>query len=136
MSIKRHNNKWSIHEILSLQREYELLEMSVGEIANKHQRSEEAILWKLEKEGFSPPITHSKEISKKTERKEEKKEKDLNVRILNLENSISDMKLMVKEVVDNFMEQKRIKSNPNPNPKKSKRKPLRIAPYSYTYAYF
>ena len=49
---KRHGNRWTINEILSLQREYELLEWTVQEIAQKHQRSVRAILCKLEVEGF------------------------------------------------------------------------------------
>ena len=48
----RSGNKWHINELLSLQREYELLEWSVQQIAEKHQRTVEAILFKLEAEGF------------------------------------------------------------------------------------
>ena len=49
---RRANFKWNINEILALQREYELLEMTVQEIAAKHERNVDAILAKLEKEGF------------------------------------------------------------------------------------
>jgi hypothetical protein len=49
---KRHGNKWTINEILSLQREYELLEWSVYEIAEKHERTVMAIMSKLQKENF------------------------------------------------------------------------------------
>jgi hypothetical protein len=53
MSInKRHGNKWTINEIISLQREYELLEWSVYKIAKKHQRTVMAIMSKLQKENF------------------------------------------------------------------------------------
>jgi hypothetical protein len=38
--------------LISLQREYELLELTVQEIAGRHQRSETAILYKLESEGL------------------------------------------------------------------------------------
>ena len=48
----RQGNKWTINEMLSLQREYELLELSVQQIAEKHQRSETSILYKLESEGL------------------------------------------------------------------------------------
>ena len=51
-TIKRRGNKWSINEILSLQREYELLEWTIQKIAQKHERTNEAILYKLESEGF------------------------------------------------------------------------------------
>jgi hypothetical protein len=49
---KRNGNKWNVNELLNLQREYELLEWNVQEIASKHQRSVQAILYKLESEGF------------------------------------------------------------------------------------
>ena len=52
MNIKRNGNKWTINELLALQREYELLEWSVQQIADKHKRSVEAILFKLESEEF------------------------------------------------------------------------------------
>ena len=52
MNIKRNGNKWNVNELLSLQREYELLEMSVKDIAVKHSRTELAILYRLESEGF------------------------------------------------------------------------------------
>ncbi len=52
MTPERHYNRWTINEILSLQREYELLEWTIQEIAVKHQRSVRAILCKLEAEGF------------------------------------------------------------------------------------
>ena len=49
---KRHGNKWTINEVLRLQREYELLEMNVQEIATRHERSTSAILSKLLSEEF------------------------------------------------------------------------------------
>ena len=52
MNCNRSGNKWTVNEILSLQREYELLEMSIQEIALKHSRSVDAILYKLDSEGF------------------------------------------------------------------------------------
>ena len=48
----RYGNRWTVNEILALQREYELLEWSVQQIAEKHRRSVRAILCKLEVEGF------------------------------------------------------------------------------------
>jgi hypothetical protein len=48
----RSGHRWTINEVLSLQREYELLEWSVQQIAEKHQRTVEAILFKLQAEGF------------------------------------------------------------------------------------
>ena len=49
---RRQGNKWTINELISLQREYELLELTVKEIAEKHQRTDTAILYKLESEGL------------------------------------------------------------------------------------
>lgn len=49
---KNHRKKWSIPEILRLQREYELLELTVQEIAQIHNRSIMSIMYKLEKEEF------------------------------------------------------------------------------------
>jgi hypothetical protein len=48
----RHNFKWNINELLSLQREYELLEMTIQDIADKHERTVDAILYRLQQEGF------------------------------------------------------------------------------------
>ena len=48
----RHNFKWNINELLSFQREYELLEMTIQDIAAKHERTIEAILYRLQQEGF------------------------------------------------------------------------------------
>jgi predicted nucleic acid-binding Zn-ribbon protein len=48
----RSGNKWRVNELLALQREYELLELSIQEIAAKHERSVKSILFKLDSEGF------------------------------------------------------------------------------------
>ena len=48
----RHNFKWNVNELLSLQREYELLEMTIQDIADKHERTVESILYRLCQEGF------------------------------------------------------------------------------------
>jgi len=52
MTSNRFGNKWTVNEVLSLQREYELLEMNVEEIALKHERTVMAIVYKLKAEGF------------------------------------------------------------------------------------
>ena len=49
---KRNGNSWTVNELLSLQREYELLEWNIQQIAEKHQRTERAILFRLESEGI------------------------------------------------------------------------------------
>ena len=52
MPAKRYGKRWTIVELLSLQREYELLELSIKQIAIKHQRNQAGILSKLQAEGF------------------------------------------------------------------------------------
>ena len=49
---RRSGFKWTVNELISLQREYELLEWTVQQIAEKHERSVEAILFRLESEEF------------------------------------------------------------------------------------
>jgi hypothetical protein len=48
----RNNFKWGVNEVLSLQREYQLLKLSIDEIAKKHKRTPNAIMLKLDKEGI------------------------------------------------------------------------------------
>jgi hypothetical protein len=48
----RTGRRWNVNEVLSLQREYELLELSIEEIASRHERSEKAIIFKLISEGW------------------------------------------------------------------------------------
>lgn len=48
----RIGNKWSVNEILSLEREFELLRWDIFKIAEKHKRTPNAILHKLDQEGI------------------------------------------------------------------------------------
>ena len=48
----RNGKRWNINEVLSLEREFELLELSIPEIAMRHKRTERAILCKLFSEGW------------------------------------------------------------------------------------
>jgi len=144
---KRHGNKWTINEILSLQREYELLEWPIQQIAYKHQRSIMAILCKLESEGFIEFWedargfnTNSKDICldsfddqynesddvvfddismlEDEEQDDVKSDVDkLTERIWNLETSVNDMSSMISKLVDHLA---------NTSTKKTiKREPLR-----------
>lgn len=45
--------KWTVNECLRLEREYDLLKLSVEEIALLHQRSPYAIMYKLDVEGIA-----------------------------------------------------------------------------------
>ena len=49
---RRNGFAWSVNECLRLQREYELLELSVEEIAKLHERGVYAILFRLQQEGL------------------------------------------------------------------------------------
>ena len=49
----RFGNRWTINECLQLQREFELLELSIDEIATRHKRTPNAIMIKLSQEGFA-----------------------------------------------------------------------------------
>lgn len=49
----RRGLKWTVNELLALQREYELLGWSVEKIAKKHKRSVNAIMFKLDDEGLA-----------------------------------------------------------------------------------
>jgi len=52
-SFKRFGNRWTINECLQLEREFDLLELSIDEIAEKHQRTPNAIMIKLDSEGHA-----------------------------------------------------------------------------------
>ena len=52
-SFKRFGNRWTINECLQLHREFELLELSIDEIAQRHQRTPNAIMLKLDSEGHA-----------------------------------------------------------------------------------
>jgi len=52
----KHNrigNRWNVNECLQLEREFELLKLSIDEIAKRHGRSPNAIMNKLDREGFA-----------------------------------------------------------------------------------
>jgi hypothetical protein len=53
MIYSRNNLKWAVNEILSLQREFELLKLPIDKIAKLHKRSPRAIMLKLDKECFA-----------------------------------------------------------------------------------
>ena len=47
------NAKWTVNECLRLEREFDLLKLSVQEIALLHDRSPNAIMYKLDAEGLA-----------------------------------------------------------------------------------
>ena len=50
---KRFRNRWTIKECLDLQREFELLKLSIDEIALRHKRTPNAIMLKLDEQNFA-----------------------------------------------------------------------------------
>ena len=50
---RRANAKWTVNECLRLEREFDLLKLSVEDIALLHQRSNYAIMYKLDSEGIA-----------------------------------------------------------------------------------
>ena len=67
--VRRNGFKWCVNEILRLQREYELLELSVEEIAELHERTISAILHKLLEEEFITSFEEAQLRNKKVTRK-------------------------------------------------------------------
>ena len=51
--MNRNGFRWNINECLRLQREYELLELPLDEIARRHGRTVNAIMFRLDYEGFA-----------------------------------------------------------------------------------
>ena len=121
----RHGNKWTTNEILSLQREYELLELSIPEIASRHKRSVMSILCKLECEGFiendkvnnptSIPVVADFNVCTEEccEDNDVSEVNKLTERVWNLETSVSDIRGMVKSMFDTLVvQQKQTKRDP------------------------
>lgn len=49
----RNGFTWNVNECLQLQREFELLQLSIVDIADRHKRTPNAIMFKLDEEGFA-----------------------------------------------------------------------------------
>jgi len=127
---KRSGNKWTVKEFLDLQREYELLEWSIQEIAEKHQRSVIAILFKLESEclidswetarGYSVyAVVNEEEYDQESDDEDEDDDEEsdeenfceskitkLNRRVSNLENNMKELTLAVNKLCDNIISNK------------------------------
>lgn len=109
--MSRHGNRWTVNEILQLQREYELLELSVQEIAKLHGRSVKAIQYRLIDEGF---VTWEQlEIVNDEDEDEEESivSADDNAsevsrladRVWSLETSLTDISAMVKQMFNSMI---------------------------------
>ena len=118
---KRSGNKWSVNELLSLQREYELLEMDVHEISIKHQRTVEAILHKLESEEFISSWNNARGYNVKSCLQLETSNKrvdtvvnesndvdKLNDRIWSLETSVEEINGLVKQMLQSMSSNQKV----------------------------
>ena len=101
----RFGNRWTVNECLQLQREFELLELSIDEIANLHQRTPNAIMFKLDQEGFADYnnlyADYSTQPNTETEEEEEEEEEEdtnsLIQRINRLESHINEIASLIIE---------------------------------------
>lgn len=119
----------------SLQREYELLEWTVQQIAEKHERSVEAILFKLEAEGFIASWVEARGFDAQLYQTmcatagndnccsnvcdenamvtDDISEVDkLTERVWNLETSLSEIGSLVKQMFDGMVAKKTVKKAP------------------------
>ena len=110
----RVNKKWTVTELLSLQREYELLEMDIFDIALKHKRTPKAILYKLNDEGLIGDLSDARGYDKYSYEDEEQQDIDDKLasitsnetmstqsimnRISCLEDSMSSIKLILDSI--------------------------------------
>lgn len=95
----RNGKKWSVNETLRLQREYELLELSVDEIASLHQRTSEAIVFRLHKEGFIDELENARGYTPSSVRSNAKNEF-----MSYIDELLSDNRLTLEEIQTCFSE--------------------------------
>ena len=121
----RYGFKWTVNEVLSLQREFELLGWSIDQIAQKHKRSSNAIMYKLHEEGLAdynvlysnynalhtPEEASHTDIWLKHDIDEEyiqnddcddNEVADLSERVHGLEDSVSEIRDMLKKIMLTF----------------------------------
>jgi hypothetical protein len=102
----RNGFKWSINEILSLQREFELLCLDINKIAQKHQRTPNSIMHKLHEEGFADyNVLYNKlnaSLAFVNEHENVDKLDTLSGRVDGIEEGISEIKSIIKQMVTNI----------------------------------
>jgi hypothetical protein len=133
MTPRRNGNKWTVSELNSLQREYELLELTIQEIALKHERTAEAILYKLYGEQFIDEFHVARGYPEYAEQLQLTTQQDLiepsisccdfnsyeentvlSDRVSRLETDISDIKSLVQQLLKHKSQGKREKSKKTP----------------------
>ena len=126
--------RWSVNEVLALQREFELLGLTIDEIAQKHNRTTNSIIFKLDQEGFadynelysnlnnSESDDNSSEISLEynyddndsdTEYNSENDLYNLSHRVNNIEKNIVDLNITIKNMWSYIKQSKQIGSGLN-----------------------
>jgi len=98
--------KWTIKEILDLQREYELLEWTIQEIATKHKRTVRAILCRLEDERFINSWQEARGIenynfmdsNNNTDDDKTVSECDIDSETLNTENCVNEVEQLTNRI--------------------------------------
>jgi hypothetical protein len=109
--MSRHGNKWTVNELLNLQREFELLGLSAQEIAQLHGRSVNAIQYRLVDEGFATwEQLDTNMVDEETECSTDPSvidtETEVNKladRVWSLETSVSDISAMVKQMFNSMV---------------------------------
>ena len=133
MTPRRNGNKWTVSELNTLQREYELLEMTIQDIALKHERTVEAILYKLYGEQFIDEFHVARGYTEYAQQLQLATQSDLiepsincchfnsydentvlSERVSRLETDISDIKYLLNQLITT-----------KPKSQKSKKTPLR-----------
>ena len=110
----RIGNKWSVNEVLSLQREYELLGWDIERIAKKHGRTPNAIMYKLDQEGIADYNVlyynyhnsnedEASQICLKPSDDNESHDEELVQRVSNLESELHEIKHMLKTLIKSYI---------------------------------
>ena len=119
----RARKSWTITETISLQREYELLGLSLEEIADRHKRSVFAIISRLETEDYYTPgvLPNCSIIDSVTSTPLKMNTTEaMSDRMQRVETSLNEMRDVVTQMMELMSQDMNSKDKP-----KSKRKPLR-----------
>ena len=113
MDYTRTGKTWTINECLQLQREHELLEWSINDIAIKHKRTPNAIMYKIVKEEFENYELLSsylfckndieKEDKEEQEQEQEKSNDSVSDKSSNKEDDLNELKNHVKRLENKML---------------------------------
>jgi len=97
---KRHRFKWSVKEILDLEREYTLLHMTYDEIADKHQRTVDSIILKIDEMKYEFEYDREEADNLNFKREYNNLCNDYSVNYNKLENEIKEFKKTKSKLLD------------------------------------